>query len=704
MNSPAQQQAGTAPQNEVSSRQRQWRRLVWMPTLGRHADLLVAFFLMIAVTNIAYLFASPVVLPGLAWLDHSWAFDLVVKIQQRVWLGDDVLFTYGPLIQFATGVFPNLFGGSLGDYFRSGQVVFSWAAIVFTFLTARILLGGHAVWKRSFYLLLMIGFWTTLDMRFCFDFFALAMALRYFSRAGESTRFRWADALLMAALILMGFLISTDTGMYALAAFVIAGASQFFVGDKEREARRRTVTAAVSAGILFAILAALLSVVMHGGMSFWGDSFAIVSQYRWSMAGPLDRPVKWRMVAIVAVAVLTLSLGWRWSNSRARSLSRQPAFFPAAILFSLLTLQSAIVRPDWGHVWIALIPSIAFCGLVLMGSEATERWDWRGDLPPLCALLLTAIFSGPAFFIVPKHFLGSLRFWSVGQTQTCPARTYYIDGVCMTRTDYEPLRAGSEYLRTHSQPTEAVAIFPFENVYADVARRRVAGSLLQHYIALDPRLARRQVEGLERHRPPVAIFSADGLGTFQVDGVPNFTRTPQVWFYFQRSFKQRAELAPGVFGLERDEGRSRRVHFETTPLVAPASYRSARHQRSVELSLSSYPVLTDFFRIRMRVNYPFWWRFRKPTWITVNLRYADATEKTHSAVLPPNVSADLWIYPGQDQFLANYFHESEAEWRKGARRSKLTSVNLTFSRMDDMSVVPSNVSVESVEAVLLRLR
>jgi len=131
--------------------------------LGQQFDAVVALALMIATTNPKYLLSSPPVISGLSFLDHSWAFDLVVKAGQHIWMGDRVVFTYGPVFQLASSIVTNSLGGTLGAYFRSWYLLPFCSGIVLTFLTGRILLGGHSVWKRSFYLLALVGFWTARD-------------------------------------------------------------------------------------------------------------------------------------------------------------------------------------------------------------------------------------------------------------------------------------------------------------------------------------------------------------------------------------------------------------------------------------------------------------------------------------------------------------------------------------------------------------
>src|SRR5215470_10707168 len=118
-----------------------------LASAARQFDLLLAAGLIVAASGVKDLLSSPT--PATVdLLDHSWAFDLMVKSQRHEWLGGKVMFTYGPLFQFGSSLLARLMGGSLGAFVRSWYVFPLWAAIVFGFLTMRILLAGHSAWKR----------------------------------------------------------------------------------------------------------------------------------------------------------------------------------------------------------------------------------------------------------------------------------------------------------------------------------------------------------------------------------------------------------------------------------------------------------------------------------------------------------------------------------------------------------------------------
>jgi hypothetical protein len=227
--------------------------------------------------------------------------------------------------------------------------------------------------------------------------------------------------------------------------------------------------------------------------------------------------------------------------------------------------------------------------------------------------------------------------------------------------------------------------------------------VLQNYIVVGPRLVKRQLDGLERDNPRVAIFSVDGVATGGVDDVPNLTRTPDVWFYLQSRYAVHRELVPGVLALAQDETRRARWRQESRP-AGIALQSPVRLKVPITLPVATWPGDSDFLKLRLRIDYSFWWRLRKPVRMIVQVQHADGSEKTMRAVTQPNTLSDLWIYPWDDAQLGSYFDREEKLWRMGQPRSPVTAVQITFERIDWVSVIPSSINIQSLEAVSLRLQ
>jgi hypothetical protein len=102
------------------------------------------------------------------------------------------------------------------------------------------------------------------------------------------------------------------------------------------------------------------------------------------------------------------------------------------------------------------------------------------------------------------------------------------------------------------------------------------------------------------------------------------------------------------------------------------------------------------------VDYPIWWRVRKPSCLILVMSFADGSRKPIQFVLQPGHTTDIWVYPWDDSGIGSYFAANEAEWRTGNRPS-LINVQLLITPFDWISVVPDSVTVEAVEAVRVSL-
>lgn len=284
----------------------------------------------------------------------------------------------------------------------------------------------------------------------------------------------------------------------------------------------------------------------------------------------------------------------------------------------------------------------------------------------------------------------------------CPAGTEFLDGICVRDSKYAGFHGAADYLQAESTPADWVAVFPADNFFGDLARRRVAGGVLQNYVAAGEVLAKRQLDGLEKDRPALAVYSTDQRsGT--ISGIPNLTRSPQVWLYLQSHYSASAEIQPGLFILRRDEARRQTWSPQFSPLAfhpAPPA-RADDGQKVFEIADQvAWPVNADLLRIRLLLRYPLWWNFGKPWSVSVVIGRADGTTKRVRAIVAPNRDSDIWVYPGDDAQLGDYFSPDSRSWRAGAG-SPVRSIELKATTMGWFSVQPSALRIEKVEAVSL---
>src|SRR5262249_45127393 len=127
-----------------------------------------------------------------------------------------------------------------------------------------------------------------------------------------------------------------------------------------------------------------------------------------------------------------------------------------------------------------------------------------------------------------------------------------------------------DFLQQHTSESDSIGVFPYQNVYGFVARRRVAGALVGTYVAAGDYLARQERESLGKDKPSWVVYSAEPWQSVSVDGVPNFTRTPYIWLYWQRWYEDDWQPLPGLMLLRRDEQRGQHWNITKTSILAHA--------------------------------------------------------------------------------------------------------------------------------------
>lgn len=675
--------------------------LYWKLTRFFYArlDLFMAIMLALITLFRYHHFPMPADVAVVDFTDDSWKYDLLRKAQQHIWLGKDVLFTYGPLFQLTYIPIFWKHGLSLGEFYRLSYFVPVWVTIVLVFGATRFLLSQAEPWKRAFYFLLLVVFWARFDIKLCVPLFVFSA----FLWMHENLPSRWfltaTYALAAGLLITLSFFMAADTGVHALAGFVLISASFGLHGILHGE--RWPSGVVFSSLTLFAFLICMLAVNALFGKTtdfrYWIGNYELVSNYRWFE--PLFMGAETtRMLATAALLCFSVFL-WAWFAARRppENQSLRPRVL-AVTMLSLLIMQSCIVRSTWRNVTLGLFPVIAFTFSFLLGSLSSRQDRFFTGIPPLIALACTVVFAAS-----PYDVFSPVKVWQAARTSTvstCTPGKQLIDQACLPADDFLQLNAASRFLRDHAAPSESVMIFPFENIYGDVAGRFVAGGVLQSYVAADDFTLRLYLNGVERAHPVLAIYSADYLGSWTVDGVPHFTRNPEVWLYLHRHFHRVANLEQGILGLVRDEQRAGRWHLETMRLPVASVRQPIEEGRLIPLAqLDQWPQQdVDFLKLRIQVRFPLWWRFLKPATMRLFLKRADGSVKARRVVGRPNHKHELWIYPWNEAELMNYFFESPSDWRKTGKHSPITEVSVRFDREDWAAVLPTEVELEGLEA------
>lgn len=676
------------------------RRL--LPFVRRNWDLFGVLLLVVATLPVSLLAPrSLVVVTNPNLLDDSWILDVSYKASRGIWLGRDVAFTYGPLYQWLSSAPGRYTGFTMGTMYATWNLLPVWCSYLLIWGTIRLLLAEQPVWKRFVLFLLLSVFWFPSDLRVVVSVFLFTFFANQWYAVHESKIRHWIVGSLAAALCTLAFLISADTGVYAVAAFVVA---LLGVAAGERTQRLRggqvcTVTAAffvASAGFVLVVNSFL---ARAADFRFWKTSFAIVSGYRWMEASQMAKAGKPHLVAALTVGAIIFLARWLGVGSSTPQVTKRAGFLLGAFAFSVLRLQSGLVRSDMGHVMMATFAMTLFVGAILFAI--------RSRLASVAAVLLAAAVSWtlgtPDAALMPASIVSRYRQALQPQSE-CPGGTSEYSRVCFPSEFVHTLQSGVEYLQRNSDPQKPVVVFPFQNMFGVAAARNVAGGLLQSYIASGRYLSESDIRGLEQQNSPAGLYFPDGPLSIQVDGISNFTRSPEVWFWILRHYRAEAQAAPGITGLVRDDGRTGKISEESQPLgLVTHTYRIAKRSSLLDLGDITWPSQgADLLWLKVNVQYPMAWKFRKPQRLQLEISRFDGTVELRSFLAMPNASSEVWIYPWDESQLSRYFESDEKRW--GVVGPSLTHLRLWVTPLDWVSQVPTSITLEDARAVRLTMR
>lgn len=702
-------------------------------------DVAVALLLLALVGFYFGLRRTPVPISRLDDFDFSFTIELVAKTQQGLWLGRDAVFTYGPLCQWIYGHLATLRGQSLGDIYLSLWMFELGSVVVLFYAACALFLGHQPAWKRAFCLLLLVVFWVPITELPLGDIKRLAplvtlgiflQLLRTIPQSGTSVAWR---AGLAAAIISLCFLFSGDDGVYAIAALAIVMVARLAAERGKREALLNLLRYALWTTAAFAICVVMINAMMGGifDFHFWRGNYEVVSVYRWTENFAMPNFVFDRLLLAFAIALAIFAMEWwRQRRNRAHTNTWQRTVLWSCLIFALLGLQPAAVRGDWVNVSLALTPLIALALFVLMGAAQTSPLKPRPDLnatpsrpnagregdpgngapgaaqteaasgwrplwPALIALALTAALSGPNHVFIPQNLVAG--FQNLKAPSVCTPGTSNLDGFCLNDAAFGTATQIAAQLAADSSDKDSVAVFPYQNLYAFLAKRRVAGAVLQNYLEAGDWLTTQQIDSYDQSKPARALFFADGIASGRLNQVPNFTREPAVWLYLQRWYSAANAPAPGAEILARDAQRGARWKLAATPL--PQGSRDFKIEDDSEIAFAQIPSQPlDFLRVRLKLSYPLWWKVLKPSNITFTVHYADGNSKNLGTVVEPGKNSEVWIYPWREEQLLQYFAASEDAWRD-AGRPAVTGLSVKFTRADVFSVLPEKMEVSGVDAV-----
>ncbi len=681
---------------------------------GRNWDFLAIVLIVIASTPAAWL--SPRMLavvrsPG--FIDDNWHLDAVFKASRGIWVGRDVAFTHGPLFQWLSSIPGRSMGVSMGGIYPTWDTVPLWCAVLFGFLTLRLLLPEQRPWKRFLLLLLLCVFWGP-SLRTAFAVLAFAVFLRGWYAVAEGRVKAYAFGGVTALLCATAFLVAADQGVYVMAALLVTFAAVAF------DTRRTTnlVKTFLPAILLIVAWSVVVAVVVNTifarpfDLRFWRDSFTQVSAYRWATPFHMSPAGAAHLFGTLIVGAAIFLLRGIIGRGTTPAIAQRKGFLLSGFVFAVVMMQSGLVRADNGHIVSACFAMVFLAGTILFSFESPNV-----SMVAVLAALMCSIFSGEAAF-QPSGFTQLYADLRSPLTE-CPDGLTLFDRVCYAPAFTGMLQSAADFVKQHSGTSDPIVVFPYQTMFGIASRHDVAGGLMQPYTASGPDLAKLEIAGLERVPAPAGLYLPDPdmshwsnseLANWRnldlslpVDGVANFTRTPEVWFWLLHHYRSEQQLSPGVVGVLRDDSRVSRISQQSQALGLTAqTYPITERSSTIDLGSPSWPSNADFLRLRLTVQYGPLWKLRKPERMQVEITRADGSQNLQWFVLAPNVSTEVWFYPWSAPDLVHYFDAEESRWRP-TPRSAITRLRLIATPLDWVSQTPDAIRLEAADAVTLTL-
>jgi len=681
--------------------------------LAEHWDLLALLLLVLVSIPAAWLSPhSLVVVRDTSLIDDNWHLDEVFKLSRGVWVGRDVAFTHGPIFQWLSSLPARLMGVSMGAIYATWVTVPAWCAFVFVYLTLLLLLPEQPAWKRALLLVLVLVFWEP-SLRNAFPVLLFAVFLRdWYAVIGGRAR-AFALGIVAALLCVIAFLIASDTGVYSTAAWVVATFAALFEARRDEGIVGKCILVLLAFVASSFVLALAINQVMASAFDFkfWKDGAQMVSVYRWATPSAMTDAGTTRLLGTLFAGAAIFLIGAGARNKENRAMATRAGFLLGGFAFAVITLQSALVRSDYGHVIIASFAMVVLAGAILFSIESRLSW-----LAVLVAVVLSVLFAHPAFR--PATVLRLVQQVQHPLTE-CPAGYREFDRGCFAPEFTGMLGSASSFLGQHSGEQNHIVVFPYQTMFGIASGRNVAGGLMQAYTASGPYLSQVEITGLERAPAPAGLYLPDAdmrdlsdrdLAHWRnldlslpVDGTYNFTRTPDLWFWMLRHYRAEQQLSTGVFGLLRDDSRATRISMQSRSLGLTAQIFPIRERSAaLDLGVPDWPVGSDFLRLRLKVRYGVWWKLRKPERMQLEITRADGSSELRWFVIQPNVSSEIWFYPWSQPDLVRYLDPDESHWRT-APRSAITRLRVLATPLDWVSVAPDAIVLEAADAVRLEM-
>ncbi|PYR99881.1 MAG: hypothetical protein DMG12_19345 [Acidobacteria bacterium] len=541
-------------------------------------------------------------------LDASWLIGLATSLQQGSISGRDFHFTYGPAAQILAWIAASVTTTkSAFDAYRIISAFFCGASALL--VAAVLLLYDRINWKQTAVVycsaVLLNLFYEIPNFRAVL--LLLCAAFAYRTVAAPSIHRKWLWAAAAGFICFVSQLVTPELGLYGVIIVVGTLATNYLLGRDRSYILIGCVflgtftLANLGIGVFFKVSSphyeALLDYQRYMSETMRGYNNTLGLE--WSV-GPKQTIF---LALLAAYTVVTAAIA-------ARKSSLIDACLLASLIFaSLVSLKSALVRSDIGHVAQASSPFV-FVFLLLPRKE----WNSRVGQIAWCLFAFGLYFIWPfAGWSAPRDFLKGID----GEVPV-PSALHDILSVAREPEDFLPAAIlGPE---SRARRTIPILPFPYENYIPIVLRRPLFAPVLQSYSAATEALQRFYIKALERQRPVGldVVYGLDSVAVWPVDGIQTISRLPLIFEYLYKHFEltSPAENTDGHYILQQRE-HTREVVFRDLPFTA------SRFDDTSGMLRLAQPTMCGLLRLEMKMTYSPADFFLRPSGVEFNISKGD---------------------------------------------------------------------------------
>jgi hypothetical protein len=488
--------------------------------------LKVGVVLLFTLVRVATIVVRNRFLGGETGLDASWLMGLPLYLQQGGWSGRDFHFTYGPVAQILGWIATSLTtSGSVFDAYRIIGALF--CILTFAVLGAALLLHDRISWKHA---ALVCALVQALDMfseipslRPALVLLGTAFVYRIVAASTVRRQFLWTGA--SGVLCFVSQLVTPEVAI--IGAVVVVGtllADFFFTRSRVN----------VTLAIVFLSILAFLNV-------------GIAAVFKWSSPN-YEGLFDYQHYVIATMRGYTNTMGFEWGLDKTstnffalfmaytiaaaviagfRSSPLDRCLIVALMLAALMSLKTAFIRSDAGHIEHAVWPLIFV--FFLLGKK-----QWQ----PRFGRVVWSLFAVGLLTVWPRADWNVFNFYdAVNGKVSIPAALGEIFSASIPpEAILRPTLLDAEFLARTSVP---ILPFPYENYIPALLKRPLLAPVLQSYSASTAALQRFYVDTVERQRASGGVdvvYGLDAIAAWPVDGVQAITRVPIIFEYFYRHF------------------------------------------------------------------------------------------------------------------------------------------------------------------------